>query len=158
METTRLEVNGRERECAAAADTPLLHVLRNDFGLKAARFGCGVEQCGACVVLLDGRPVTSCTTPLSEAAGKRVTTVEGLGDESRPHPLQEALLEEQAAQCGYCLSGIMMRAAALLAEKTDPDESTVRAALDAHLCRCGSHNRIVRAVLRAAAQMRGSSR
>ena len=145
-------VNGVARESSAAADTPLLYVLRNDLGLKSAHFGCGNEQCGACMVLLDGRAVYACTTPLSAVAGRDVTTVEGLGSESNPHPLQRALLDEQAAQCGYCLSGILIRAAALLEENPRPDESAVRVALDGNLCRCGAHNRIVRAVLRAASE------
>jgi nicotinate dehydrogenase subunit A len=147
-------VNGVTRESQAAEDTPLLYVLRNDLGLKSPHFGCGTEQCGACLVLVDGRPVTSCTTPLSAVLGKPVTTVEGLGDETRPHALQRALLDEQAAQCGYCLPGIIIRAAALLAENPRPDEAAVRAALDGNLCRCGAHNRIVRAVLRAASAAR----
>jgi len=148
------EVNGETRVIHAPAETPLLYVLRNDLGLKATRFGCGTEQCDACLVLLDGKPVTSCTLPLSAAAGRRITTVEGLGTEERPHPLQQALIDEQAAQCGYCVSGILVRAAALLAQKGDVDEAAVRAALDRNLCRCGSHNRIVRAVQRAAAGMK----
>ena len=150
----RFAVNGTEHESAAAQDTPLLYVLRNDLGLAGTRFGCGTEQCGACLVLVDGRAEMACTLPLAAVAGKRVTTLEGLGDEAHPHPLQRALLEEQAAQCGYCLSGIVVRAAELLAANPDPDEEAVRRALDANLCRCGSHNRIVRAVLRAAAAMR----
>jgi nicotinate dehydrogenase subunit A len=154
--TTALLVNGRCCETPAAADTPLLYVLRNDLGLKAARFGCGTEQCGSCVVLVDGKPVYSCTTPVSAVTGKRVTTVEGLSQHG-VHPLQRALIAEQAAQCGYCLSGIMMRAVALLEAHRDPTEEDVRAALDAHLCRCGSHNRIVRAVLRAAREMEDAS-
>ena len=149
-----VEVNGRRREVTASGDTPLLYVLRNDLGLKSPRFGCGTEQCGACVVLVDGKPVYSCTTPIDAVKGKRVATVEGLAEKG-PHPLQEALIAEQAAQCGYCLSGIMLRAVALLEANRDPSDAEVRSALDAHLCRCGSHNRIVRAVLRAAAAMRG---
>jgi nicotinate dehydrogenase subunit A len=143
-------VNGIEREVTAGDGTPLLYVLRNDLGLSSPRFGCGTEQCGACMVLLDGKVAYACTTPVSAARGRKVTTVEGLGDEANPHPLQQALLDEQAAQCGYCLSGIMIRAAALLAENPHPDEAAVRAALDGNLCRCGAHNRIVRAILRAA--------
>jgi nicotinate dehydrogenase subunit A len=134
----------------AAEDTPLLYVLRNDVGVKSPRFGCGNEQCGACMVLIDGRVAYACTTPVSAALGHQVTTVEGLGSESNPHPIQQALLDEQAAQCGYCLSGIVIRAAALLAENPHPDEAAVRAALDGNLCRCGAHNRIVRAILGAA--------
>lgn len=151
-----LDVNGKHCETPASGDTPLLYVLRNDLGLKSPRFGCGTEQCGACVVLVEGRPVYSCTTPLDAVKGKRVVTVEGLGA-GAPHPLQEAFIAEQAAQCGYCLSGILMRAAALLESNRDPTDAEVRAALDAHLCRCGSHNRIVRAVLRAAAALRERS-
>jgi nicotinate dehydrogenase subunit A len=153
----RLEVNGRRCESAAAADTPLIYVLRNDLGLKGTRFGCGSEQCGSCLVLVDGKPAYACTTPVSAVAGRRVTTVEGLAAGDEPHALQRALIAEQAAQCGYCLSGIVIRGAALLAENADPTEAQVRSALDAHLCRCGSHNRIVRAVLRAAAELRGAA-
>jgi nicotinate dehydrogenase subunit A len=145
-----LGVNGTVHEISAAADTALLYVLRNDLGLKAAHFGCGTGQCGACRVLLDGHAVTSCDTPLSAAAGKSITTVEGVGNEAHPHALQSALIAEQAGQCGYCLPGILMSALALLACNSTPSESEVRAALDQNLCRCGAHNRIVRAVLRAA--------
>ena len=150
MPLFRLNINGGEHEISAAADTPLLYVLRNDLGLKAAHFGCGTGQCGACRVLLDGRAVASCDTPLWAAAGKRITTAEGLGDAAHPHPLQSALIAEQAGQCGYCLPGILISAAALLAQTPMPSASEVRAALEQNLCRCGSHNRIVRAVLRAA--------
>jgi nicotinate dehydrogenase subunit A len=153
VETTTLDVNGEPRTTSASRSTPLIHVLRNDFGLVATRYGCGTEQCGACLVLVDGKPAWSCTLPLEAAAGRRVTTLEGLARAGGAHPLQRAFLDEQAAQCGYCLSGILMRAAALLAENPAPTDAQVRAALDPHLCRCGSHNRIVRAVLRAAAQM-----
>jgi nicotinate dehydrogenase subunit A len=156
-ESLVLEVNGRRRETHAAPQTPLLQVLRNDLGLVATRFGCGTEQCGACLVLLDGKPAYACTLPISAAAGHAVTTLEGLGTAPEPHPVQKALLAEQAAQCGYCVSGIAIRAAALLAETPDPAETDVRAALDPHLCRCGSHNRIVRAVLRAAREIREQS-
>ena len=148
-----VDVNGRRCKVTAAGDTPLLYVLRNDLSLKSPRFGCGTEQCGACVVLVDGKPIYSCTTPVDAVKGKHVVTVEGLG-EKHPHPLQEALIAEQAAQCGYCLSGIMLRAVALLESNRDPSDGEVRSALDPQLCRCGSHNRIVRAVLRAAAAMR----
>jgi nicotinate dehydrogenase subunit A len=146
----RLNVNGADREVAAAEDTPLLYALRNDLGLKAARFGCGTGQCGACFVLIDGRAVASCDTPLWSAVGKTIVTLEGLGTPERPHPLQCAVIDEQAAQCGYCLSGILVSAAALLAQNATPAEADVRAALDRNLCRCGSHNRLVRAVQRAA--------
>lgn len=146
----RLTVNGVEREVAADPATPLLHALRAHLGLTAAHFGCGVNQCGACNVLLDGHAVASCDTPLWAAAGKAVTTIEGLGTPERPHPLQRAFIAEQAMQCGYCISGILVSAAALLKSNPDPSEAEVRAALDRNLCRCGAHNRMVRAVLRAA--------
>ena len=144
----------------AAADLPeatsLLHALRGAFELSGPRFGCGAEQCGACMVLLDGVPAYACTLPLSAVAGRQVTTVEGLGSPDAPHPLQRAFLDEQAGQCGFCLSGILVASAALLARDPEPDEGAIRTALDPHLCRCGSHNRIIRAVLRAAAAMRGA--
>ena len=143
-------VNGATREVVAKPDTPLLYVLRNDFGLVGSRFGCGSGQCGACYVLLDGRPMASCDLPVSFAAGKQVTTVEGLGANGALHAVQRALIAEQAAQCGYCMSGIAVSAAALLAANKRPTEAQVRAALDKHLCRCGSHNRVVKALLRAA--------
>ena len=154
-----LDVNGSLRATPASPDTPLIYALRNDFGLAATRFGCGSEQCGACLVLVEGRPAYACTLAIADAAGKRVETVEGLarldpGGTNEPHPLQRAFLEEQAAQCGYCLSGMLMRSAALLASNPSPDEAAVREALEPQLCRCGSHNRIVRAVLRAAVAMK----
>jgi nicotinate dehydrogenase subunit A len=145
-----LNVNGTDREVDAAEDAPLLYCLRNDLGLKATRFGCGTGQCGACFVLVDGRAVAACDTPLWAAVGKPIVTLEGLGTPERPHPLQCAVIDEQAAQCGYCLSGILISAAALLAENASPTADDVRAAFDRNLCRCGSHNRLVRAVLRAA--------
>ena len=149
-ERFQLTVNGVESELEASSDTALLYALRNDLGLKGTRFGCGSGQCGACFVLIDGHPAPACDTPLWAAAGKRITTVEGLGKGGELHPLQHAFLTEQAAQCGYCTSGILISAAALLARNPRPTESDVRAALDRNLCRCGSHNRMVRAVLRAA--------
>jgi len=139
-------VNGGVRTVESEADTPLLDVLRDDLGLVGSRFGCGMGLCGACFVLLDGHPAPACDTPLWSAAGKAVTTVEGL----REHPLLDAFLAEQAAQCGYCVSGILVSAAALLARDPRPDEGAVNRALDRHLCRCGAHGRMVRAVLRAA--------
>jgi nicotinate dehydrogenase subunit A len=148
--STRLSVNGVERQVAADPATPLLSVLRGALGLTAAHFGCGANQCGACYVLLDGHAVASCDTPLWAVAGKEVTTLEGLGTPEKPHPLQRALIAEQAMQCGYCISGIIVSAAALLRRNPDPTEADVREALDRNLCRCGAHNRIVRAVLRAA--------
>jgi nicotinate dehydrogenase subunit A len=140
-------LNGAPREVAAQPDTPLLYVLRNDFGLLGARFGCGMGLCGACVVHVDGVPVPSCDTPLWSVEGKTVVTVEGLGP--GPHPVQRALLEEQAAQCGYCVTGVVMSAVALLDRQPHPDEATVVRELDRHLCRCGAQRRMVRAVLRA---------
>jgi nicotinate dehydrogenase subunit A len=148
----KLRVNGAEHKVRAHADTPLLYILRNDLGLKGTRFGCGSGECGACYVIIEGRAVASCDTPLWSAAGKDIVTVEGLGGEGRLHPLQQAFIDEQAAQCGYCASGIMMSAAALLANNPAPTETEIRAALDKNLCRCGTHNRIVRAVQRAAAK------
>lgn len=153
IERFKLTVNRAEAEVEAEAATPLLYVLRNELGLKSSRFGCGSGQCGACFVLVDGHAVPSCDTPLWSAAGKTVTTVEGLGEAGKLHPLQQAFLAEQAAQCGYCTSGILCSAAELLARNPRPTEEDVRAALDRNLCRCGSHNRVVRAVLRASAEM-----
>jgi nicotinate dehydrogenase subunit A len=145
-----LIVNGQRRTVKAAPDTPLLYVLRNDLELNAAKFGCGLSQCGACTVVADGKAIRSCTTPISAVAGKRITTVEGLGTEAKPHPLQKAFIEEQAAQCGYCIAGMIMSAKALLDAHPHPDEAEIRRALAGNLCRCGTHNRIVRAVQRAA--------
>ena len=149
-----LNVNGAQHAVEAAEDTPLVYALRNQLGLKGTRYGCGPDQCGACYSLLDDRAVPACDTPLWAAAGKRITTVEGLGTPERPHALQRAFIVEQAAQCGYCSSGILVTCAALLARNPDPSDVEVRAALDRHLCRCGTHNRIVRAVLRAARELR----
>ena len=145
-----LNVNGIEHSVTAEADTPLLYILRNDLQLKGTRFGCGLGQCGACNVLIDGRCVQSCDTPLWAAAGKRITTIEGLGTPGRLHPLQQAFIDEQAAQCGYCASGIIMSAKALLDKIPLPGEAEIHAALDRNLCRCGTHTRIVRAIRRAA--------
>jgi nicotinate dehydrogenase subunit A len=147
---TVLHVNGTERRVDADGATPLLDVLRDHLGLMGARFGCGTGACGACFVLIDGRPVAACDTPLWSLAGKAVTTVEGLGTPDRPHRLQAAFIAEQAMQCGYCVPGIIVSAAALLAANPSPGDAEVRAALDRNLCRCGAHNRMVRAVLRAA--------
>jgi nicotinate dehydrogenase subunit A len=149
-ETVRLRVNGAERTVEADPATQLLSVLRATLGLTASHFGCGANQCGACNVLIDGQAVAACDTPLWAAAGKDITTAEGLGTPEAPHALQRALIAEQAMQCGYCVSGILVSAAALLRRNPDPTEAEVRAALDRNLCRCGAHNRIVRAVLRAA--------
>jgi len=142
----KLEVNGEQRSVEASPDTALLYVLRNDLGLVGTRFGCGSGQCGACFVLVDGRPMASCDLPVSFVSGKKVTTIEGLGGS---HPVQKALIAEQAAQCGYCMSGIVMSAVALLQSKKNPTEAEIRDALDKNLCRCGSHNRVVRAILNA---------
>ena len=149
-----VRVNGRARQVHADDDTALLYVLRNHLGLKGTRFGCGMGICGACSVLVDGHRVYSCDTPLGSVKGKEVTTVEGLGADGELHPVARAIVEHQAAQCGYCMSGIVVSAAALLATTPDPSESEVRAALDDNLCRCGAHNRVVRAVLAAAVEMR----
>jgi nicotinate dehydrogenase subunit A len=148
--TLRLRVNGTEHVVQADESTPLLDVLRHACGLKGTRFGCGAGQCGACHVLVDGVSVASCDTPAGSVQDKDIVTVEGLAREGRPGALQQALLAEQAGQCGYCLSGILVTATAFLARTPRPSEAQVRAALDGHLCRCGAHNRIVRAVLRAA--------
>ena len=145
-----LQVNGVRRPVAAHRDTPLLYVLRNDLGLVGSRFGCGSGQCGACLVLVDGRAIASCDLPIWSVAGKQITTVEGLGTNGELHPVQKALIAEQAAQCGYCMSGIAVAAAALLAVNRKPTEEQIRAALDKNLCRCGSHNRVVKAVMQAA--------
>jgi nicotinate dehydrogenase subunit A len=156
--TFSLTVNGQRREVHGAPETTLLHVLRAQLGLIGTRFGCGVGLCGACFVLLDGRAAPSCDVPLWSAEGKRVTTVEGLAEGDALHPVQAAVLAEQAAQCGYCLSGILVSAAALLAENPTPDEPAVLAALDRNLCRCGVHRRVVRAVLRAGEANRPANR
>jgi nicotinate dehydrogenase subunit A len=146
-----LSVNGLARPVDSPdPDQPLLYVLRNALGLHAAKFGCGLGQCGACTVLLDGRAVRSCQVPIGDVDGRAITTLEGLGTPEALHPLQAAFIAEQVPQCGYCTSGIMMTAAALLSEVARPTEMEVRAALDGNLCRCGSHVRVVRAVLRAA--------
>ena len=140
-------------------ETPLLNVLRNDLGLMGTRFGCGLEQCGCCMVLVDGAPEKCCTKPVWNVAGKRIITVEGLGNAARPHPLQQAFIDEQAGQCGYCLTGILISAKALLDKNPQPSRAEIAQALDANICRCGSHNRIMRAVEKAAAIMRaGASR
>jgi nicotinate dehydrogenase subunit A len=147
---TTLELNGKRVTVEAEADTPLLYVLRDDLGLNGAKFGCGLGQCGSCTVLVDGEAVLSCRVPLGVVAGKRVTTVEGLGTLDKPGALQRAFIEEQAAQCGYCIPGFMMRAAALLRKTPHPTDEQIRAALFPNLCRCGTHMRILRAVRKAA--------
>jgi nicotinate dehydrogenase subunit A len=147
----RLRVNGSDRQVQAHENTSLLDVLRHACGLKATRFGCGSGECGACHVLVDGASVPACDTPVGTVQHKQIVTVEGLATGGQPSALQQAFIAEQAGQCGYCLSGILATATALLAREPNPSEAQVRQALDAHLCRCGAHNRIVRAVLRAAA-------
>jgi nicotinate dehydrogenase subunit A len=145
-----LRVNGVPRNANVEPDAPLLYVLRNDFELNGPRFGCGLAQCGACTVLLDGKPARSCVTPISAVGAKSVVTLEGLGTADKPHPLQKAFIDEQAAQCGYCANGMIVAAKALLDGTPKPTEAQIRKALAANLCRCGTHNRIVRAVQRAA--------
>jgi nicotinate dehydrogenase subunit A len=150
-----LTVNGSEVAIAADPDTPLLDVLRNHLGLVGAKFGCGLEQCGCCMVLVDGRPEKSCGKAVSTVTGKTIVTIEGLGTRDKPHPLQQAFLDEQAGQCGYCLPGIIVTAKALLDRNPAPNRAEIARALDDNICRCGSHARILRAVERAAARMRG---
>ena len=144
-----LKVNGAVRSVPAEPDTPLLYVLRNDLELNGAKFGCGMAQCGSCTVLIDGKAVRSCVTDIGSLVNAEITTLEGLGTIEKPHALQRAFIEEQAAQCGYCIPGMMMRAAALLAKTPQPSDAQVRAALHPNLCRCGTHMRILRAVQRA---------
>jgi nicotinate dehydrogenase subunit A len=151
MATTSLNVNGRTVSVSVDdPETPLLYVLRNELRLHGPRFGCGLGQCGACTVQIDGMAVRSCVTPLSSVSG-RVVTLEGLGTDAQPHPLQTAFIEEQAVQCGYCINGMIMQSADLLAHRPKPSEQEVKTALANNLCRCGTHLRIVRAVMRAAA-------
>jgi len=154
MPATSLIVNGNPVSVAADPDTPLLDVLRNHLGLVGTRFGCGAEQCGSCTVLVDGEPEKSCGKALSSVAGKAVVTIEGMGTPDKPHPLQQAFLDEQAGQCGYCLSGILISAKALLDRNPSPSRGQIAAALDDNICRCGSHPRILRAIERAALLMR----
>jgi len=153
MPTIRFRLNGVETSVDADPDSSLLSMLRGRLRMTGPHFGCGADECGACNVLLGDRAVASCDTPLWAVADREVTTIEGLGNESEPHPLQQAFIAEQALQCGYCVSGILISAAALLARNPNPADAEVRAALDRNLCRCGSHNRMVRAVLRAAQAM-----
>ena len=148
--TISLKVNGATRTVPAEPDTPLLYVLRNDLALNGTKFGCGLSQCGACTVLVNGQAVRSCVTPIDQLKGAEITTLEGLGTLEKPHALQRAFIAEQAAQCGYCINGMIMSAKALLDRNPRPSEDEVRQALAANLCRCGTHNRIIRAVLRAA--------
>jgi nicotinate dehydrogenase subunit A len=154
MESITFTVNGKPVSVAADPDTPLLDVLRNHLGLVGTKFGCGLEQCGTCMVLIDGEPAKSCGKAVATVAGRNVLTIEGLGTRQQPHPLQQAFLDEQAGQCGYCLSGILITAKALLDHNPAPSRREIALALDDNICRCGSHARILRAVERAAAQMR----
>ena len=154
MADIALTVNGRPVRVTAPETALLLDVLRNGLDLKGARYGCGLEQCGSCTVLLDGEPIYACSREVGTVAGRSITTVEGLGSAEQPHPLQQALLDEQAGQCGYCLSGILMRAKALLDHNPSPSRAEIVAALDKNLCRCGAHPRILRAVEKAAAMVR----
>ncbi|MGZ5061688.1 MAG: (2Fe-2S)-binding protein [Usitatibacter sp.] len=149
-----LRVNGKLHELDIEPDTPLLYALRGELALNGAKFGCGLGQCGACTVMVDGGAVLSCVTPVSAVAGRAIATVEGLGTIERPGPMQRAFIEEQAAQCGYCIPGMMMRAQALLESNPAPTEAEVRKALEPNLCRCGTHVRILRAVARAAQLMK----
>src|SRR5437588_8257963 len=151
--TISLNVNGQEHAIDVDPATPLLYVLREDLKLNAAKFGCGLGQCGACTVIVDGKAVLSCVTPLLLLEGKKITTLEGLGTSETPAPIQRAFIEEQAAQCGYCIAGMMMRAQALLARNSKPTDAEIRAELQQNLCRCGTHMRILRAVRRAARLM-----
>jgi nicotinate dehydrogenase subunit A len=153
MPKIRFRLNGVETDIDADPDTSLLAILRGQLGMTGPHFGCGAGECGACNVIVGDHAVTACDTPLWSIADKDVTTIEGLGDAQKPHPLQRAFIAEQALQCGYCVSGILMSAAALLMRNPNPTDTEVRAALDLNLCRCGSHNRMVRAVLRAAAEL-----
>src|SRR3984893_7162022 len=148
-----LKVNGHDHSIDADPDTPLLYVLRDDLALNAAKFGCGLGQCGACTVIVDGKAVLSCVTPLLLLEGKQVTTLEGLGTAEAPAPIQRAFIEQQAAHWGYCIAGMMMRARALLQRNSKPTDEQIRAELEPHLCRCGTHMRILRAVHRAARLM-----
>ena len=151
----RLTVNGQPREVTADPETPLLYILRNDLGLTGTKFGCGLGQCGACTVLVGGQAVRSCLLPVQDVAGQAVTTIEGLGSPERPHPLQATFIEEQAAQCGYCTPGIVMTAKAFLDQTPRPTETQVKQALAGVLCRCGTHDRVIRAVMRAASMTGG---
>ena len=147
-----LDVNGKKHTVDVSPDTPLLYVLRNDLGLNGPKFGCGLGQCGACTVLMDGTAALSCLLPVERAAGRKIVTLEGLGSLEKPHPLQKAFIEEQAAQCGYCTSGMIMKSKELLDRSPDPTEEEIRSALAANLCRCGTHNNIIRAVRRVAGE------
>ena len=147
-----LKVNGRTQDLRVPDDTPLLYALRNDLKINSPKYGCGAAQCGSCTVLVDGQTVRSCVTPIGSVSGQNITTLEGLGTSDKMHKLQKAFVDEQAMQCGYCVNGVILRAAELLDKTPKPTEREVRLALDGHLCRCGAQNRMVRAVLRAASE------
>ena len=152
MAKVSLKVNGKARVVDTDPSTPLLYVLRDDLGLKGPRFGCGLEQCGACTVIMDGKTARSCSVPVADARNRSITTLEGLGSVARPHPLQKAFIDEQAGQCAYCMNGMIMTAKVLLDKNPRPTDAQIKQALDKNLCRCGSHLRIVRAVKRASQQ------
>jgi len=152
-----INVNGASHAIDADADTPLLYVLRDELQLNGAKYGCGLGQCGACTVLVDGDAVLSCITPISVLPGRRITTLEGLGTGGKPGPVQAAFIEEQAAQCGFCIPGMIMRAQALLQKSGTPSEAQIRLHMNPNLCRCGTHGRILRAVGRAARSMKGGA-
>ena len=154
-QTFEMTVNGEAKRVAGAPSLPLIYALRNQLGLTGTRYGCGLEQCGCCMVLIDNEPSYACTRALDSVAGRVVLTVEGLGRVTDPHPLQQAFLDEQAGQCGYCLSGILISAKALLDRNPNPSRNEIVEALDVHLCRCGAHTRIIKAIGRAAALLRG---
>ena len=154
---TKLDVNGKLHDVEADPATPLLYVLRDNLRLNAAKFGCGLGQCGACVVMVDGEAIYSCITPISVLEKRKIKTVEGLGTAEKPGPMQRAFIEAQAAQCGYCIPGIMMRAQAMFERSPGATGEQIRAALQPHLCRCGTHSRILHAVARAGELMRGKS-
>jgi nicotinate dehydrogenase subunit A len=149
-----LDVNGKKHAVDVSPETPLLYVLRNDLGLNGPKFGCGLGQCGVCTVLLDGKAVLSCVLPVAAAEGHKIVTLEGLGSQEKPHPLQKAFIAEQAAQCGYCSNGMIMKSKELLDRTPEPSEAQIRSALAGNLCRCGTHNNIIRAVRRAAKEMK----
>jgi len=158
MAQITLRVNGKARTVDTDPNTPLLYVLRDDLELQGPRFGCGLSQCGACTVIIDGETVRSCSVPVRAARNRNITTLEGLGSVAQPHPLQKAFIEEQAAQCGFCMNGIVLTAKVLLDKNPNPTDAEIKRALDGVLCRCGSHLRVIRAVKRAAGERAGSRR
>ena len=154
MAKIELNVDGKAHSIDADADMPLLYALRDDLGLKNPKFGCGLAQCGACTVLVDGVPTRSCVTPVDSLAGRKVTTLAGIGKDGKPHKVQQAFIDEEVPQCGYCMNGMAIKAAELLSHNVNPTDAQVRTALNGHLCRCGTYPRIVTAVLNAAAMLR----